>query len=85
MVGRFISDRMSYRNHYMCSGEATSMIINQVQRIELQRCTIHNVSFSFIPTYHIIQEYCTNTRLYYNSNNEVEISALCLQEIIRFM
>ena len=23
-VGRLISDRMSYRNHYMCSGEATS-------------------------------------------------------------
>ena len=22
-VGRLISDRMSYRNHYMCSGEAT--------------------------------------------------------------
>jgi len=26
-VGRLISDRMSYRNHYMCSGEATSIII----------------------------------------------------------
>ena len=23
-MGRLISDRMSYRNHYMCSGEATS-------------------------------------------------------------
>ena len=23
-MGRSISDRMSYRNHYMCSGEATS-------------------------------------------------------------
>ena len=23
-VGRSISDRLSYRNHYMCSGEATS-------------------------------------------------------------
>ena len=23
-VGRLVSDRMSYRNHYMCSGEATS-------------------------------------------------------------
>ena len=27
-VGRLIkSDRMSYRNHYMCSGEATSKIL----------------------------------------------------------
>ena len=26
-VGRLISDRMSYRNHYMCSGEATSTIL----------------------------------------------------------
>ena len=25
-VGRLISDRMSYRNHYMCSGEATSIM-----------------------------------------------------------
>ena len=24
-LGRLISDRMSYRNHYMCSGEATSI------------------------------------------------------------
>ena len=24
-MGRLISDRMSYRNHYMCSGEATSV------------------------------------------------------------
>ena len=24
-VGRSISDRISYRNHYMCSGEATSI------------------------------------------------------------
>ena len=23
-MGRLISDRMSYRNHYMCSGHATS-------------------------------------------------------------
>ena len=23
-MGRLVSDRMSYRNHYMCSGEATS-------------------------------------------------------------
>ena len=23
-MGRSINDRMSYRNHYMCSGEATS-------------------------------------------------------------
>ena len=23
-MGRLIIDRMSYRNHYMCSGEATS-------------------------------------------------------------
>ena len=23
-VGRLISDRLTYRNHYMCSGEATS-------------------------------------------------------------
>ena len=23
-MGRSISDRLSYRNHYMCSGEATS-------------------------------------------------------------
>ena len=23
-MGRLISDRMCYRNHYMCSGEATS-------------------------------------------------------------
>ena len=23
-MGRLISDRMSYRNHYMCSGEATN-------------------------------------------------------------
>ena len=27
-VGRLISDRMSYRNHYMCSGQATSTYIN---------------------------------------------------------
>ena len=27
MVGRLISDRMSYRNHYMCSGEATSILL----------------------------------------------------------
>ena len=26
-MGRLISDRMSYRNHYMCSGEATSLSI----------------------------------------------------------
>ena len=24
-MGRSISDRLSYRNHYMCSGEATSI------------------------------------------------------------
>ena len=24
-MGRLIYDRMSYRNHYMCSGEATSL------------------------------------------------------------
>ena len=24
-MGRLISDKMSYRNHYMCSGEATSI------------------------------------------------------------
>ena len=24
-MGRIISDRMSYRNHYMCSGGATSL------------------------------------------------------------
>ena len=24
VFGRLISDRMSYKNHYMCSGEATS-------------------------------------------------------------
>ena len=24
-VGRLISDRLSYKNHYMCSGEATSL------------------------------------------------------------
>ena len=26
-MGRLISDMMSYRNHYMCSGEATSIYI----------------------------------------------------------
>ena len=35
-MGRLISDRMSYRNHYMCSGEATSVmkirIINKIYR-----------------------------------------------------
>ena len=25
-MGRLISDRVSYKNHYMCSGEATSVI-----------------------------------------------------------
>ena len=31
-VGRLISNRMSYRNHYMCSGEATS----RYERKEIQ-------------------------------------------------
>ena len=26
-MGRLISDRMTYRNHYMCSGEASSTIV----------------------------------------------------------
>ena len=29
-VGRLISDRLSYRNHYMCSGEATSKRLNHL-------------------------------------------------------
>ena len=29
-MGRLISDGMSYRNHYMCSGEATSFHYNKV-------------------------------------------------------
>ena len=26
-LGRLISDRMSYKNHYMCSGKATSIVL----------------------------------------------------------
>ena len=29
-VGRLISNRMSYRNHYMCSGEETSYILKYI-------------------------------------------------------
>ena len=31
-MGRLIRDRMSYRNHYMCSGEATSIRLLQNKR-----------------------------------------------------
>ena len=37
-MGRSISDRMSYRNHYMCSGEATS-IIKDIIKILSKRLT----------------------------------------------
>ena len=30
-MGRLISDKMSYRNHYMCSGEATTPIVVSVR------------------------------------------------------
>ena len=30
-VGEIISDRMSYRNHYMCSGEATSVYYGKIK------------------------------------------------------
>ena len=29
--GEIISDRMSYRNHYMCSGEATSVYYGKIK------------------------------------------------------
>ena len=35
-VGRLISDRMSYRNHYMCSGEATSTIYRITNHVETE-------------------------------------------------
>ena len=38
-MGRSISDRLSYRNHYMCSGEATSIdlsVMIPVVRIAIQ-------------------------------------------------
>ena len=34
-VGISISERLSYRNHYMCSGEATSEILIQFNLLDL--------------------------------------------------
>ena len=36
-MGRLISDRISYRNHYMCSGEATSVDYRRRGRVILER------------------------------------------------
>ena len=42
--GVIISDRMSYRNHYMCSGEATSRILSD--KLFYRNATTH--AFNFI-------------------------------------
>ena len=49
--GEIISDRMSYRNHYMCSGEATSVYDGKITRLkvlELAKLTIHAYGFSTV-------------------------------------
>ena len=52
-MGRLISDRMSYRNHYMCSGEATIIKYtiydyNQITSIDIHEIdninNIHKIS-----------------------------------------
>ena len=40
-MGRLISDRMSYRNHYICSGEATSVLYFTIN-------ITHNIIFCWI-------------------------------------
>ena len=48
-VGRSISDRMSYRNHYMCSGEATSTYYFTGFMI---RYTLFNFRYETFLTFH---------------------------------
>ena len=38
-MGRLISDRMFYRNHYMCSGEATSKYYCIMKALSSPACT----------------------------------------------
>ena len=45
-VGRSINGRMSYRNHYMCSSEATSM----VRKVKPFRMVFSITLFTFIPS-----------------------------------
>ena len=40
MVRRLISDRMSYRNHYMCSGEAISLLLNVNECVSCFICSL---------------------------------------------
>ena len=47
-VGRSISNRLSYRNHYMCSGKATSgyYVCNRIMNCHLMKKMLH-VIYSF--------------------------------------
>ena len=45
-MGRLKYDRMSYRNHYMCSSEATSM----VRKVKPFRMVFFITLFTFIPS-----------------------------------
>ena len=50
-MGRLISDRMSYRNHYMCSGEATSLYKS------ITYLNVDAIIISKIESTDLIQEY----------------------------
>ena len=52
-MGRLISNWMSYRNHYMCSGEANS--INSVLVINIPH-QIYNINQDFIKYMYVLQE-----------------------------
>ena len=45
-AGVIISDRMSYRNHYMCSGEATSILYSSSYFLCIQKCHIREMPAS---------------------------------------
>ena len=47
-MGILISDRISYRNHYMCSGEATSIDKNEIEIVKKTSlvCVCYNDLFS---------------------------------------
>ena len=55
-MGRSISDRMSYRNHYMCSGEATSS--HYFSKLYEVVCFFSYVFFDILPLFNLKEVLC---------------------------
>ena len=77
-MGRLISDRMSYRNHYMCGGEATSEYYNtSVNYLKKNNRSIKSLPFYLTQFPTKLDLYITYTHTYTHTQN-LEVVILCV-------